>query len=194
MRLYRRCSKACLQKVDGDQLETLKTCRGEWLQYGGCELPESLVIAAGKRTAAASGAWEHEQDAGRVPGHSVLTQSFYPSKLNNGFRLCARAFMLTYNSLALVLSPKLWVDFELFVQDRVKVHGATYYSCTIELSETSEDIGRIHLHAYCSWHDRKTPTIDQRTTDAWVFQDIRPRVDVSKERRGPHEWLRATEH
>jgi hypothetical protein len=102
--------------------------------------------------------------------------------------------MLTYNSLAFVLTPKLWGEFEDFVQDRVKVFKATNYSCTIEHSENSQDTGRIHLHAYISWHDRKSPTIDHRTTDAWVFQDVRPRVDVNKEKRGPHEWLRATEH
>ena len=186
--------KEVCAKVDADQLLSLKLLRDRWLQNGGCELLESLIGGAEKRTAAAAGSWEQEPEAGRVPGHHVLTQTFYPRKAAEGFRLCARAFMLTYNALAFVLSPKLWGDFQDFVTDRVKVYGATYYSCTIETSDNAVDIGRIHLHAYFSWHDRKTPTIDHRTTDAWVFQDVRPRVDVNKERRGPHEWLRAAEH
>ena len=68
--------KGLAAKVDADQLSTLKDARNEWLQNGGCDLPESFLSGAEKRAAAASGSWEHEQEAGRVPGHCVLTQTF----------------------------------------------------------------------------------------------------------------------
>ena len=62
------------------------------------------------------------------------------------------------------------------------------------MSEHAAITSRAHLHAYVSWHDPQKPTIDHRTTDAWVFKDVRPRVDINKEKRGPHEWLRSTQH
>ena len=78
----------------------------------------------------------------------------------------------------------------------VVAHGASNAKGkpVMEISEHSSVSGRVHLHAYISWHDPKVPTIDHRTTAAWVFCNVHPRVDANKERRGPHEWKRACQH
>ena len=36
--------------------------------------------------------------------------------------------------------------------------------------------------------------VDEKTTDAWVYQSTRPRVDANSEKRGPWHWLRAAQH
>ena len=66
---------------------------------------------------------------------------------------------------------------------RAKATAATYWSAAMELSLHSEEIGRVHLHAYFSWHGPGARGVDSRTTDAWVFQKTRPRVDVNNEQR-----------
>lgn len=53
--------------------------------------------------------------------------------------------------------------------------------------------GRIHLHAYFSWHGG-SKGVDHSTTDAWLFQGVKPRVDANSEHRGPWFWLRAVQH
>ena len=99
-----------------------------------------------------------------------------------------------YNSLAFVMAPYLFTEFEDFVKEKARKYGAKYWSCTLEMSEHSEQAGRLHFHMYLSWHDPAVPTLDHRTTDDWIFKGVRPRVDVNKEKRGPHEWRRATQH
>ena len=53
---------------------------------------------------------------------------------------------------------------------------------------------RIHLHCYFSWHGSGATGVDHTTTDAWMFKDIRPRVDANTEARSPWQWLKATQH
>ena len=101
--------------------------------------------------------------------------------------------MLTFNSIAFVSSPDFWAAYQAWVEERARHHEATYWSCTLEISTHSQDAGRIHLHGYWSWHGQSRG-VDQRNTDAWVFKGVRPRVDVNSDRRGPSEWLRATQH
>lgn len=64
----------------------------------------------------------------------------------------------------------------------------------MEESSHSEDVGRVHFHCYFSWHGSGVEGIDHRTTDAFVFKDVRPRVDCNTEHRGPHYWLKAAQH
>ncbi len=55
--------------------------------------------------------------------------------------------------------------------------------------------GSMHtLDAYFSWHGPGSKGVYHRTTDSWVFQGARPRVDKNTEARGPWLWLRATQH
>ena len=63
----------------------------------------------------------------------------------------------------------------------------------METSEHSLDEGRVHLHCYFSWHGPQTKGVDLRTTDIFVFQGVRPRVDQNTEKRGPHYWMKATQ-
>ena len=179
--------KLCAQ-VTADSLDALRAERTKWVNHGGCELDELSLQTAERRLGPPSE--EKQQPAGKLPSHSVVAESFYTPGVaagKSGFRLCARAFMLTYNSLAFVLSPALYQEFEEFVKQRATDHGATYWSATLEKSDNSNDIGRVHFHAYLSWHDKNNPTIDHGTTDAWVFNSVRPRVDANTERRGESE-------
>ena len=110
------------------------------------------------------------------------------------FRLHSKAFMLTFNCLAFVASPELWQAFQAWVEDRKAAHDVTFWSATMEESLHSANDGRVHLHAYFSWHGANSKGIDHKTTDAWVFRGVRPRVDKNTEGRGPWHWLKATQH
>ena len=50
------------------------------------------------------------------------------------------------------------------------------------------------MHCYFSWHGAGATGVDHKTTDAFVFQGVRPRVDCNSENRGPFLWLKATQH
>ena len=69
-----------------------------------------------------------------------------------------------------------------------------YYSACMEVSEHSSEGDRVHLHLYLSWHKAGAHGIDHQTTNEWVFNGVRPRVDSNTEARSPWQWLRATHH
>ena len=98
--------------------------------------------------------------------------------------------MLTFNSESFetVPSDELWAQFCSWVVDRAGVYNATHWSATVEKAS------RVHAHAYFSWHGAGVRGIDHRTTEAWRFKQIMPRVDVNQESRGPWHWLRAAQH
>ena len=102
--------------------------------------------------------------------------------------------MLTFNSMALVSTFACWERFRDWVKERAQHFAASAWSCTMERSLEAAEQDRVHLHCYFSWHARDSKGIDHNTTDAWVFEGIRPRVDKNTEQRGPHEWLRAVQH
>ena len=108
------------------------------------------------------------------------------------FRLQARAFMLTFNSLLFAASPQEFVAFQAWVEDRKERFKATHWSATLETSQHAREAGRAHMHCYFSWHG--THRIDHRTLDAWCYKGVRPRVDVNRENRGPSYWLKAVQH
>ena len=64
----------------------------------------------------------------------------------------------------------------------------------MERSLHAEENGRVHLHCYFSWHGASTKGVDHRTTAAWVFQGVKPRVHINSEHRGPFHWLKAVQH
>ena len=169
----------CL-KAEPQHMAALRANRDKWLQHGGADFPDSQLKAAERRVGSAAGQGEEEALASAVPSHHMVAQSFYTASRNT-FRLSARAFMLTYNALAFALSPKQFNDFEEFVQKRANEFGATYWPAALETSEHSLVQGRVHLHAYLSWHDPRKPTIDHRSLDSWCFQNVYPRVDANKE-------------
>ena len=80
-----------------------------------------------------------------VDGHS------HKPTAAKGFRLQAKAFMLTFNCLLLVHSKKFWDEFLAWVKAKAEEFRATWWSATLEQSLHSDDgPGRIHLHVYYS--------------------------------------------
>ena len=176
------CSKLCHEHV-----ETVRAATDKWHAHGGCDLPTAALASLERELSD-----ETPELDGVVHSHRILQQEFYGAR-KGAFRLCSKAFMLTFNSIAFVSSPDFWAAYQAWVEERARHHEATYWSCTLEISTHSQDAGRIHLHGYWSWHGQSRG-VDQRNTDAWVFKGVRPRVDVNSDRRGPSEWLRATQH
>lgn len=174
------------KKISSDELQQVSDARKKYLDNGGTgSMPADLL--AKLETPEST---QHDED-GVVPSHKKMEQSFYGKR---PFRLCAKAFMLTFNSLGFLVSEDLWKAFRTWVQERAAKFGAEFWSCTMELSTHAADTGRVHFHCYFSWHSPSKNGVDHRNTDEWVFQKVRPRVDANSERRGPHEWLKATQH
>ena len=98
--LYVRLAAAGLPP---SSIERLRSARARWCDNGGGELDEGLL--AGEAP---------EDDEEGVPGHYEVR-----AKRGKPFRLRARAFMLTFNSLAFTLSPDLWLAFHQWVQERI---------------------------------------------------------------------------
>ena len=176
------------EHVAGEDVNDLASAREQWVQNGGKgNLPAELLPDGN-----AENADEDVDPGGVLPGHKVLQQSFYTSR--KAFRLKARAFMLTFNSQAFSVCSILWSAFLSWVKGKAVEFGATEWSATLEESLRSDEKGKAHLHAYFSWAKPGAGGVDQRTTDAWVFNGVRPRVDVNFEGRGPQEWLRSVQH
>ena len=130
--------------------------------------------------------WETGEDQA-LAAHTSLTEG-------KGFRLRSKAFMLTFNARVFTMSEALWNEFQEWVEKKLKEFGGAYWSATLEQSLHSDDEGRIHLHCYLSWHGAASKGIDHRTTNAFLFHGVRPRVDCNTECRGPFHWLKATQH
>ena len=171
--------------VGAADVATLRAACKLWCGNGGASLDESLLPG----DAAAVDDVDFPGGEEPVRGHRRLHAARKPA-----FRLRAKAFMLTFNSLLLVANPELWSAFHTWVEERKQRYRATYWSTTMETSEGSADEGRVHLHCYLSWHGAGATGVDHTTTDAWVFQGVRPRVDTNTEARSPWQWLKATQH
>ena len=90
-----------------------------------------------------------------------------------GYRLQSKAFMLTYNSA--LFTKDDWAAFRDFIQD---LHGRFGSRAWAACLEQSEEPGRVHFHAYFFWGDGVG--VRKRNTDAFVFKDTRPRVDLCR--------------
>ena len=175
-------------QLDGAALGDLAVARRAWADNGG---------GGDLRSELLQGREPHDDEdftdtSGVLPNHKLVQQSFYASK--KGFRLRARAFMLTFNSITFTLCLGLWTSFLNWVKQKAIEFNASEWSATLEESLHADEKGRAHLHAYFSWTKAGQPGIDHRTTDAWVFHNVRPRVDANTEARGPHEWLKSVQH
>ena len=95
--------------------------------------------------------------------------------LQDGFIIQSKAFMLTYNSRH--FTPDTWSAFLPWVRSRAQELGARRWAACLEKSEhTSTGHAVYHTHAYLWWTDGKG--IYRRNTDEFMFQAVRPRVDV----------------
>ena len=168
----------------------LTRARSLWVDNGGVELDESLLVVEDAEVEGENEGFPGGEQP--VSGHRRL---HYPVvAAGKSFRLRARAFMLTFNSLSFVADAAFFKDLVAWVKERVKRFGATIYSACLEQSEHSDDEGRVHLHAYFSWHSAGSQGIDHTTTDEWVYLGVRPRVDCNSEARSAWQWLKATQH
>lgn len=95
--------------------------------------------------------------------------------LKNGFVLKSKAFMLTFNSRT--FTPDTWLAFLPWVRARAAELGARRWAACLEKSEHARGGCDVyHTHAYLWWTDGKG--LYRRNTDDFVFQGVRPRVDL----------------
>ena len=94
--------------------------------------------------------------------------------LQGDFRLHSQAFMLTYHSRT--FTQNTWPAFAAFVQGMLTRFGCKAWAACLEQGTTAQTKDRYHLHAYFYWNDGYG--IDLPNTDAFVFAEVHPRVDV----------------
>ena len=93
--------------------------------------------------------------------------------------------MLTYNGAA--IAPTSFDAFKTFVINLKTRFGARAWAACLEQSLHAADAGRHHMHAYLMWTDGIG--LEVRSLDPFVFEGLRPRVDVCTAKLGttsPH--------
>ena len=160
---------------------------------GGGDLPEDVIPRVSTEAGANTSTAEGETASDILELHRILVQSLYGPAAKRAFRLKSKAFLLTFNSASFTDSKLLWETFLSWVEQRQADSQATYWSAAMERSLHSQQPGRVHLHVYFSWHGPGSQGVNQTTTDAWVFDGVRPRADVNTENRGAFRWLRAVQ-
>ena len=122
-------------------------------------------------------------DAAAVGGDVVQTDPETPAPvirhrlLQDGFRLQSKAFMLTFHSKD--FTKDTWLPFSSWVRKTCRELGARRWAACLEgPADAASQAGstRYHLHAYFWWTDGVG--LRRRNTDALVFDNVRPRVDV----------------
>ena len=98
--------------------------------------------------------------------------------------------MLTYNSRA--FSKETWPRFLAFVKDLHKRLACCGWAACLENGTTPETRDKFHVHAYFYWNDGHG--IDVRTTDMFVFDGVRPRVDARSSGSSPWDLKLAAYH
>ena len=174
-----------------EHVEKIAEARTLWMSNGGSELNEEPLIAR-----VASQETRDEEAASAFPGGEEPVRGHHRVHTASGkeFRIRARAFMLTFNCLAFVAEQSLFLQFEQWLEERRKHFGATCFSACMEESTQAVEEGRVHLHAYLSWHAAGSKGIDHTSTQEWRFKGVKPRVDTNTEARSAWQWLRATQH
>ena len=146
----------------GPALETLRAAALDWEANGGTFA--SAVLQADLSTPSLLGL------------HRVLLPTF---------KLKSKAFMLTYNGAA--IAPTSCDAFKTFVMKLKTRFGARAWAACLEQYLHAEDAGRHHMHAYLLWTDGVG--LEVRSLDPFVFDGLRPRVDVCTAKLGttsPH--------
>ena len=155
---------------EGELPQRLHRAVEKWKNNGG-KLTRDVLPAAGDsgntapedRAIVAS---DNEAEPSALPFHRVL---------DSGFRLRAKAFMLTYNSDA--FTKKTWEDFRQHMRCLRRALNARAWAANWEESlEAQARAPRFHGHGYLFWTDGLG--VNRRNTDDLVFRSVRPRVDV----------------
>ena len=162
--------------------EALEAARAGWLEHNGAG-----ALAGGLLQNVA------DDSSDFLDSHRTLQVSTKGKKKKRAdFRLCSKAFLLTFNSPTFQACPALWEELLAWIKDRAATHGATEWSAALERSTQSSTAGRVHIHVYFSWLKQGAAGVDHRTTDEWVFRGTRPRVDINYEKRG-NQWRKAAQ-
>ena len=188
-----------VQLASGPVLERLSHAKDQWEANGGCEL---AVVDRGASASCTEPTEHARNDAGGDAADDTVVDVHdeqvdgrtQPDPSVRGFRLRAKAFMLTFNNTAWAYDILLWREFRAWVVGKATEYHAKYWSATVEESRHGDEPGRIHFHCYFSWHGLSASGVDRQTTDAWVFRGVSPRVDANAENRGPSWWLKAAQH
>ena len=128
--------KELCKHLKPEHLEAVAAAKREYLEHNGiADMPEQLL----KHTCREEHLEQYDAD-GAVPSHRKIDQSFY-NDAKRAFRLSAKAFMLTFNSVAFVLSKALWEAFRAWVLEGFAKFGASAWNATLEVATT----GAVHL-------------------------------------------------
>ena len=97
--------------------------------------------------------------------------------------------MLTYNSPS--FSAETWPRFLVCVKDLHKRLASSGWAACLENGTTPETTDKFHTHSYFYWNDGHG--IDVRTTDMFVFDEVRPRVDARSAASSPWDMKLAAD-
>ena len=97
--------------MQDNNVEELRSARELWCENGGADLDESLLPKSPEADA--------PEGTETVPSHTRLQ-----ARTGRAFRLCSKAFMLTFNSMVFVQSPELWASFQQWVEERSRAESA----------------------------------------------------------------------
>ena len=113
-------------QLDGAALGDLAVARRAWADNGGGGDLRSELLQGREL----HGDEDFTDTSGVLPSHKLVQQSFYASK--KGFRLRARAFMLTFNSITFTLCLGLWTSFLNWVKQKAIEFNASEWIATLE--------------------------------------------------------------
>ena len=122
----------------------------------------------------------------KVSGHRLLRPNF---------ALKSKAFMTTYNSYH--FTPETWEAFLPFQKELRQKLGARAWSACLEQSlhadvANSQSSSKHHLHGYLLWTDGVG--VHTENLDVFVFQNVRPRIDVCVTKCSPSSPHSAAAH
>ena len=110
--------RALCEEVPPERVTELRALRKKWCDNGGCgDLPENLL----DKDVPLAGCDQDPAECDTLPCHGPPGEN-----AKGGYRLKARAFMLTFNALTIVASPEMWASFQQWVEDRKVKYKATY--------------------------------------------------------------------
>ena len=110
--------------VDAEQKGQLEAAWQQWLENGGCGSSSTAQPAADTPENASP------SEGGRGLGHVAMHEEVVVR--DGKYRLCSKAFMLTYNSLT--ITAQNWEAFLKFLAKLCTTLGCTEWSATLDLT------------------------------------------------------------